>query len=105
MAEKKTFPGVGHYVDAAVRAEPDPAQARGAVADDSLLNEIGNLIGQAIAYGPIPEGQQILAVAEVYARSLFHRAEVAEAMLADAWSYLHPAAPAAESVTPPATGA
>ena len=88
MALKRPgFPGVGVYLDKAAAGD---LQLRAQAADDCSLNDLGNLLGQAEAYGPGPAAEGIFAEALARLRILECRVEAASLALTDVGRSLRP---------------
>lgn len=87
---KKSFPGTGPYVESAARAHSVTDAEMGWVRSDPLLEEIGDLIGQAYAHGPGETARAVVAEAARRVRALDARLTAAESILADAEDDLGP---------------
>jgi hypothetical protein len=75
------FVGINHFVDQVAHEHPEVDLHRNDVRDDSTLGQLGDLLGQALAWGPGPEGAGIYAKAEELLHVLYSRVEAAEAAL------------------------
>jgi hypothetical protein len=80
MKSDKHFSGVGDVLNALVAGRENGAWLRSRAAEDSLLHELADLIGQA--YGNVPAADGIVAAAADRRQALAIRLEAADTLLA-----------------------
>ena len=96
-----TFPGLGVFLDTAVAGEPDAARARAQLAGVSLLGELSDLVGQALAAKP-EHAAGILDAAEARAHVLCLAADVADDVIRFGRAAITPPDKGPDSDIPPA---